>query len=110
MSLRWLFPGMLLDLGLAALPFVVGVASTWRLIWPRWKVVGKAVAYFVVVALLSSWLGHWSLLLAYAHQTVGLAFHIWFSRKHGFTWYAVEDPERYVALSKAWVGAGDESP
>jgi hypothetical protein len=41
--------------------------------------------------------------VAWIHQGIGLAGHVWFSRKHGFTWYAVEDPERYVALSKAAV-------
>ena len=56
------------------------------------------------VALLSWWLGHWSLALALAHQGLGMAGHIWFCRRHGFTWYKVEDPERYVALSKQLVG------
>jgi len=95
------------DLLLAAVPFSVGLASTWRLVWPPWKLFGKAVAYFGGVALLSTWLGHWSLLLAYAHQALGLVVHIWFCRRHGFTWYAVEDPERYVALSKEMVGYVD---
>ncbi|MEM6925371.1 MAG: hypothetical protein AAF602_00465 [Myxococcota bacterium] len=95
---------MLLDLALAAIPFTLGLAVTWRLIWPRWKVVGKTIAYFGVVALLSRWVGHWSVLVATGHQVLGLGFHVWFSRQHGFTWYAVDDPERYVALSRAWVG------
>ena len=93
-----------LDLLLSALPFVVLAVVTWRLVWPRWKLGGKAVAYFAGVALLSWFVGHWSVLLAWAHQLLGLAFHIGFSRRHGFTWYAVEDPDRYVALSKQWVG------
>ena len=59
-------------------------------------------------AALSLALGHWSLLIMGLHQGVGLGVHIWFSRKHGFTWWAVEDPEEYVRLSKAWVGYGDE--
>ena len=98
-------PSVLLDLAIAAVPLGVGLAATWRLVWPRWKLVGKVVTYLTVVAALSWWIGHWSVLLAFLHQGVGLAVHIWFSRKHGFTWYAVEDPERYVQLSKAWVGA-----
>ena len=65
---------------------------------------GKAVFYFGVVALLSAVIGHWSVLVGWLHQLLGLAFHIHFSRKHGFSWWAVEDPERYVALSKAMVG------
>lgn len=97
-----------LDLTLAALPHALGLLCTWRLIWPRWKVIGKSIAYFGVVAWLSSMIGHWSLVPAYAHQGVGLALHLWFCRRHGFTWYAVEDPQRYVALSKQMVGMLDD--
>ena len=97
------------DLLLIAPLYAVGMACTWRLIWPWWKIPGKALAFFGAVALLSQLVGHWSLLLAALHQGVGLGVHVWFSRKHGFTWYAVEDPERYVALSKAWVGVEEEA-
>ena len=93
-------PPLAFDLLLAALPFALGMMCTWRLIWPGWKIPGKAVFYFGAVAALSLAIGHLSLLFAYAHQAVGLAFHVWFCRRHGFTWYAVEDPERYVALSR----------
>lgn len=93
-----------IDVGLACLPLALGLSVTWRLVWPRWKLMGKVVTYLGTVALLSWWIGHWSLALAYLHQSVGLAVHVWFSRKHGFTWYAVEDPDRYVRLSKEWVG------
>jgi len=93
-----------IDLLLAAPPFVLGLAPTHRLIWPRWKVGGKALFYFGMVAGLSFLIGRWSVVLGWAHQLSGLAFHVWFCRKHGFTWYAVEDPARYVALSKAAVG------
>lgn len=92
------------DLLVAAVPFGVLLVGSWRLVWPRWKLVGKGVAYFSLVAVGATWLGHWVLPLAWLHQGVGLAGHVWFSRRHGFTWYAVEDPERYVALSKAMVG------
>ncbi|MEL6345687.1 MAG: hypothetical protein AAFV53_21440 [Myxococcota bacterium] len=95
---------ILLDLLLAAIPWTIGMAITARLIWPRWKVLGKALAYFGVVAVLSWWIGHWSLLVVILHQGVGMAFHIAFCRQHGFCWYAVEDPERYRQLSKQMVG------
>ena len=95
---------MLTHLLLAAVPFAAGLALTWRLVWPRWKLAGKAVFYFGVVALLSATIGPWSVVVAWLHQGLGIGAHIHFSRKHGFTWYAVEDPERYVALSKAAVG------
>ncbi len=96
---------LVVDLAVAAVPFAVMMAITWRLVWPRWKLPGKFVFYFAAVAGLSWALGHWSLAFAFAHQTVGLTFHIWFCRKHGFTWYAVEDPARYRRLSKVMVGA-----
>ena len=92
---------LIFDLAAAAVPFVLGMAATWRLIWPRWKVFGKTAAYFIGVTALSAWIGHWSLLLALAHQGLGLGFHVWFCRQHGFTWYAVEDPERYVSWDYA---------
>lgn len=95
---------IIFDLLLALPPFLIGMATTWRVIWPRWKVPGKAVAYLGGVAALSFFLGHWSVLIAWLHQSVGLCFHVWFCHKHGFTWYAVEDPARYIALSKALVG------
>ena len=93
-----------LDLALALPPFAVGLVLTWRLIWPRWKAVGKAVAYFLAVGVLSLFIGHWSVVLAWIHQGIGMVFHIRFCRTHGFTWYAVEDPDRYVELSMRSVG------
>ena len=75
-----------------------------RLIWPTWKVPLKGIFYFSAVAWLSTVIGHYSLIFAFIHQGIGLVGHLWFCRVHGFTWYAVEDPERYVALSKAAVG------
>ena len=95
---------VLFDVGLALPPFVVGIVLTWRVIWPHWKVYGKGVAYVVGVALFSLWLGHWSILIGWAHQMMGLGFHLWFCKRHGFTWYSIEDPDRYVALSKQSVG------
>lgn len=93
-----------LDIALASLLFLANASYSWRLVWPRWKLFGRALSYLGAVAVLSLVVGHWSLLLALLHQGLGLAFHLWFCRRHGFTWYAVEDPERYVALSKAMVG------
>ena len=95
---------LLLDLFLASPPLLLGLAATWRLVWPRWKIGGKIVAYLVGVAVASWFVGHWSVLLGWLHQGLGLVFHLWFCRRHGFTWYAVEDPERYVELSKQMVG------
>lgn len=57
----------------------------------------------LVLAAMSLVIGHWSIPIAWLHQEAGLAGHVRFSKKHGFTWYAIEDPVRYVALSKATV-------
>jgi hypothetical protein len=100
---------VLLDVVLATLPLLLVAAVTWRVTWPRWKFWVKLLLHPVIYAALSLLIGHWSVLVAWIHQGVlGLGVHIWFCRKHGFTWYAVEDPERYMALSKAMVGIRTE--
>jgi hypothetical protein len=103
-----------LDVVLASVPMLLLSAITWRLVWPRWKLAAKMLLQPCFYAVLSLYIGHWTILVAWIHQGLfGLGGHIWFSRKHGFTWYAVEDPERYVALSKQMVGAlagGGRSP
>ena len=95
---------------LATLPMVALAAVTWRLVWPRWKLVAKLVLHPCIYAVLAYYIGFWSVVIAWVHQGVlGLGGHIWFSRKHGFTWYSVEDPERYVRLSKEMVGVEDRA-
>jgi hypothetical protein len=92
---------LLLDVVLSTIPMVLLAAVTWRLVWPKWKLVAKLLLHPCIYAILSVWIGHWSIAVAWAHQGVlGLGGHIWFSRTHGFKWYAVEDPVRYVTLSK----------
>jgi hypothetical protein len=99
---------ILLDVVLASIPMVALAAVTWKLVWPRWKLIAKLLVHPCIYAALSFYIGHWSVLIAWIHQGVlGLGGHIWFSRKHGFTWYAVEEPERYVQLSKAMVGVSE---
>ena len=90
---------------LATAPALLLMTFTWRLVWPRWKLVGKAVLHPLLYLGLAMLLGPWSVAIAWVHQGLGLAGHVWFSKKHGFTWYSVEDPERYLALSKASVEA-----
>ena len=95
---------IVLDVLLATIPMLLLASFTWRLVWPRWKLVAKLLLHPCFYGVLSYFVGHWSVAIAWIHQGVlGLGGHIWFSRKHGFTWYAVEDPERYVRLSKAAV-------
>lgn len=88
---------------LASLPSLLLSTITWRLIWPRWKRVAKMLMHPCIFAALAVIIGPWSVPIAWVHQGIGLAGHVWFSRQHGFTWYAVEDPVRYVAVSKASV-------
>lgn len=95
---------LILDVVLATVPMVALAAVTWRLVWPRWKLVAKILIHPCLYAGLSLLIGHWSVPVAWIHQGVfGLGGHMWFSKKHGFTWYAVEDPDRYVELSKEMV-------
>ncbi len=95
--------GVLFDVAVASVPSLALASVTWRLVWPKWKLYGKLLVHPAAYAALSVWIGHWSILIAWLHQGLGLAGHIWFCRRHGWTWYAVEDPERYVAASKAAV-------
>lgn len=101
--MRTLLQPALLDATLATIPALLLAAVTWRVVWPRWKLVGKLLLHPAIYFALALVIGHWSVLIAWAHQGAGLAGHYWFSKKHGFTWYAVEDPNRYIALSKAAV-------
>jgi hypothetical protein len=97
---------LILDVVLATIPMAALASVTWRVVWPRWKLVAKIVLHPLLYAVLSLYIGHWSVLVAWLHQGVlGRGGHIWFSRRHGFTWYAVEDPDRYVRLSREMVGA-----
>lgn len=85
---------------LASAPALLLSLVTWRLIWPRWKRVTKLLVHLSVYVALAFFIGPWSVPIAWVHQGIGLAGHMWFSKQHGFTWYAVEDPERYVRLSQ----------
>ena len=100
-----MMPPLLLDVVLATVPAWLLAAVTWQLIWPRWKRWGKLALHPCLYFGLALLIGHWSVPVAWLHQVLGLAGHVWLSKKHGFTWYAVDDPERYVALSKAAVAS-----
>lgn len=85
---------------LATVPALLVAAVTWRIVWPRWKLVVKRLVHRCLDAVLALMIGYWSVPIAWLHQGIGLAGHIWFSKKHRFTWYAIEDPDRYMALSR----------
>lgn len=90
-------------MAVASMPALLLSAVTWRLVWPRWKRVAKLLLHPCLYAMLALLIGPWSVPIAWVHQGIGLAGHVWFSKQHGFTWYAVEDPAQYVALSQASV-------
>lgn len=80
------------------------VTRAWRITRPRWKLAAKIVLHPCLYALLSLWMGHPVIALAWIHQGLfGLGGHIWFCKTHGFTWYSVEDPQRYAILSQETV-------
>jgi hypothetical protein len=95
---------VVVDVLLSLIPLLLVCFATqaWRITRPRWKFVAKLVLHPCAYALLSLWIGHAVIALAWVHQgLLGLGSHLLFCKKHGFTWYAVEDPERYASLSAA---------
>lgn len=98
-------PALLLDVILAIIPAWLLAFVTWRIIWPRWKRWGKLALHPVLYLGLALLIGHWIVPVAWIHQGFGLVGHMWFSKKHGFTWYAVENPDRYIALSRASIAS-----
>lgn len=61
---------LVLDVVLATIPMVALAAVTWRLVWPRWKLIAKLLVHPCIYALLSLYIGHWSVLIAWIHQGV----------------------------------------
>jgi hypothetical protein len=102
----------LFDIGLSLIPMVITLRFTWRLVWPRWKLYAKLLLHPFIYLLLFTYINHWVILVAWLHQGVlGLGGHIWFSHRHGFKWYAIEDPNRYMTLSRQAMGVreGEEN-
>lgn len=98
---------LIFDVAISSVPLVLLAIISWRLVWPRWKLFGKLLIHPCIYLILSLYIHHWTILLAWLHQGSGLVGHIWFCRRHGFTWYAVEDPERYIEVQKQWIGYAD---
>ncbi len=93
------------DLAVAVAIWPAGFAVFGRFIAPRWKVFGKLVFYLAVAALLSAWLGHWSLIWIVGHQLLGVAGHIWWCRRNEINWLNCTPRDRYLEL-RPWA-AGD---
>lgn len=77
---------VLLDVLLATIPMLLLASVTWRLVWPRWKLIVQLLLHPIIYVILAVFIAHWSVLIAWVHQGLfGLGMHIWFSRRHGFT-------------------------
>jgi hypothetical protein len=63
------------DVVLATIPMLALASITWRLVWPRWKLIVKLALHPFIYAGLSILIGHWSVVIALVHQ-VGLGGHI----------------------------------
>jgi uncharacterized membrane protein len=89
---------MLIDLAVALVLWLSGFVVFGRFISPRWKIGGKLVFYLAVTALLSAWVGHWSLIWVIGHPALGVGGHIWWCRKHDINWLTCEPRDRYLAI------------
>ena len=95
---------VVIDLGLALAIWLAGFAVFGRFIAPRWKVGGKFIIYMAVSAVLSAWIGHWSLIWIVGHQLLGVAGHVWWCRGHGINWLTCQPRVRYLEL-RPWAAA-----
>jgi len=89
---------MALDLGIALILWLLGFGLFGRFITPRWKVGGKLAFYLAITALLSHFVGHWSLVWVVGHPAGGIAGHIWWCRTHTIHPITCEPRDRYLAL------------
>ena len=83
-----------------------GTATSWRLIWPPYKRVGKLAFYLVVSVALAYVFGWWSLVFVTLHPLSGLVGQIWWCRKHGLDIWR-PDVEAYVQTQKDWAASLD---
>jgi hypothetical protein len=69
---------------------------------PKWRRLSKWAFYFGVTALLSRGPGRpWTFVWILGLPGVGLAFHLWWCRKHGIDPLTAEPRERYYEL-RGW--------
>lgn len=87
---------------LATTVWILGYLHTGRFVRPRWKIPGKFVFYVGMSALLTYWIGHFSLLFIIGHPLTGLIFHIRVCKKHQINWKTCEPKEKYLALQEKW--------
>lgn len=75
-----------------------------RFIRPRWKAVGKGIAFLTLSYLLLIWIDLWAWPLILTHQAVGITGHIVICRRYGINWVTIEPRQKYIALMEKWGG------
>ncbi len=93
---------MTIDLVICAVVQLVAAVLVGRLAYPRWKLVGRPVFALGVTALLSSWVGHWSLLYAVGQPVLGISLHAAWCMTHGLDPWRV-DRETLMKAQMEWV-------
>ena len=68
----------------------------------QWKQGVRGVVFLAVSALLSYFVGHWSLVFIIGHPLLGLLIHVLWCRSHGLHWVRF-DPEAYRASEREWL-------
>lgn len=89
---------MALDLAIALALWLLAFGLFGRFVAPRWKVGGKLVFYIGITAVLSYFLGHWSLVWVFGHPALGIGGHVWWCNKHGIHPITCEPRDRYLEL------------
>lgn len=79
-----------------------------RFVRPRWKAIGKGIAFVTFGFFLLVWLGPWAWPLLILHQGLGMLGHVILCRRHGINWRTVQPRHKYTELMQKW-GQGDLS-
>ena len=73
-----------------------------RFVRPKWKQIGKLVAYLGISWVLLQWVGLFALIFIIGHQAIGMVGHIMICQKHGIDWRTSQPEEKYLALTEKW--------
>lgn len=73
-----------------------------RFVRPRWKAVGKGIAFLTISYFLFIWIGTWAWLALGLHQGIGMVGHLMICRQNEINWITVEPRDKYIALMEKW--------
>jgi hypothetical protein len=73
-----------------------------RFIRPKWKKVGKLIAYLFISSVLLISIGHYALIFLFGHQLLGGIGHLIICKKNGIDWRTCQPEEKYLALTEKW--------